>query len=152
MKVKRIEIVYGQSQLHLISKGQPWWWHAVAGNGRKLGWSGEHYLKFADCYAAMQAVTGADDRFIPVYVSDRAHKRVQYFGKLVSGSGYELVADMLRYITRNVKAMAPSDKLAAEVKRTGQLKRAGKAASHKTPMRKQVVGGGVSERSFARRR
>ena len=69
MKVHRIE-VFPFWRVHEGKPRREWAWHALARNGRKLGWSGESYTRRAACIAAMVAVTGADNRGIPVRVLD----------------------------------------------------------------------------------
>ena len=56
--------------LRVAKPRREWCWHALARNGRKLGWSGESYTRRAACIAAMVAVTDADKRGILVRVID----------------------------------------------------------------------------------
>jgi len=71
MKLHRIEVFP-----ILMPRGHPdklckeWCWHALARNGKKLGWSGESYTRRAACIAAMVAVTDAHRRGILVRVVD----------------------------------------------------------------------------------
>ena len=71
MKLHRIEVFP-----ILMPRGHPdtprreWAWHALARNGKKLGWSGESYTRRSACVAAMVAVTDAPRRAIPVRVVD----------------------------------------------------------------------------------
>jgi len=44
-----------------------WAWHAIAANGRRLGWTGEKHVRRAHCLDAMEAVTAAKARGIPVF-------------------------------------------------------------------------------------
>ena len=69
MKIHRIEVF----PIVYQSGGKPrreWCWHALARNGRKIGWSGESYTRRSACIAAMVAVTDAPRRAIPVRVVD----------------------------------------------------------------------------------
>jgi len=70
MKVHRIEIFAVLHERQFGKIRREWCWHALARNGRKIGWSGESYTRRSACIAAMQAVTGADNRGIPVRVLD----------------------------------------------------------------------------------
>ena len=70
MKIHRIEIFAVLNERKFGKMRREWCWHALARNGKKLGWSGENYTRRAACVAAMQAVTGADNRGIPVRVLD----------------------------------------------------------------------------------
>ena len=69
MKIHRIEVF----PIVYQSGGKPrreWAWHALARNGRKIGWSGESYTRRSACIAAMVAVTDAVRRGILVRVVD----------------------------------------------------------------------------------
>ena len=69
MKVNRIEVFPVLNERG--DKGRrEWAWHALARNGKKLGWSGESYQRKAACIAAMLAVTDAHRRGILVRVID----------------------------------------------------------------------------------
>ena len=70
MKLHRIEVFRVLHQREFGKMRREWAWHAVARNGRKLGWSGESYTRRAACIAAMVAVTDADKRRILVRVLD----------------------------------------------------------------------------------
>ena len=70
MKLHRIEVFRVLHEREFGKMRREWAWHAVARNGRKLGWSGESYTRRAACIAAMEAVTDADKRGIPVRVVD----------------------------------------------------------------------------------
>jgi uncharacterized protein YegP (UPF0339 family) len=70
MKVHRIEIFAVLHERKFGKIRREWAWHALARNGRKLGWSGESYTRRAACIAAMVAVTDAHRRGILVRVVD----------------------------------------------------------------------------------
>ena len=70
MKVHRIEIFAVLHERQFGKIRREWCWHALARNGRKLGWSGESYTRRAACIAAALAVTDAHWRGILVRVVD----------------------------------------------------------------------------------
>ena len=70
MKIDRIEIFAVLHEREFGKMRREWAWHALARNGKKLGWSGESYTRRAACIAAMEAVTDATRRGIPVRVVD----------------------------------------------------------------------------------
>ena len=70
MKIHRIEIFAVLHERKFGKIRREWAWHALARNGKKLGWSGESYQRKAACIAAMVAVTDAPRRAIPVRVVD----------------------------------------------------------------------------------
>jgi hypothetical protein len=146
MKVKRFEIVWNQTLAPL----QPWSWHSIAGNGKKLGWSGEHYNKFSECADAFKAVTGAFERgYMPVYVTDAAGVRKRWDGEpiiMTATLGWAPKGKTSKPLTVSV-----ATNWAADAKRTGQRKRAGTKVAKKSPMRKMQVGG-VETRTVARRK
>ena len=78
MRVVRVEI---HRRTAPTGKGQhksklaEWSWHAIARNGRKLGWTGEAHVKRAHCIAALVAVVDPWERGIPVVEVDKAGKR-----------------------------------------------------------------------------
>ena len=72
-------------------------------------------------------------------------KREQYVGKVISGSGFQIVDNCWKLISRGLKSLTDSkEKAAMESRNHGQRKRAGAKASHKTPWRKMPVGKAVS--------
>jgi len=70
MKIHRIEIFAVLNERKFGKMRREWAWHALARNGKKLGWSGESYQRKAACIAAMLAVTDATRRGILVRVVD----------------------------------------------------------------------------------
>ena len=66
MKLHRIEVFRVLHEREFGKMRREWAWHAVARNGRKLGWSGESYTRRSACIAAMVAVTDAVRRGILV--------------------------------------------------------------------------------------
>ena len=70
MKLHRIEIFAVLNERKFGKIRREWAWHALARNGRKLGWSGESYTRRAACIVAMEEVTDAHKRGIPVRVVD----------------------------------------------------------------------------------
>ena len=70
MKVHRIEIFAVLHERKFVKMRREWCWHALARNGRKLGWSGESYTRRSACIVAMEAVTDARRRGIPVRAVD----------------------------------------------------------------------------------
>ena len=61
MKVHHIELRPTRTK-----KGIQWAWHAIARNGRKLGWTGEKHTRREHCVEAMHAVTDCFNRGIVV--------------------------------------------------------------------------------------
>ena len=70
MKLHRIEVFRVLHEREFGKMRREWCWHALARNGRKIGWSGESYTRRAACIAAMVAVTDAVRRGILVRVVD----------------------------------------------------------------------------------
>ena len=70
MKLHRIEVFRVLHEREFGKMRREWAWHALARNGKKLGWSGESYTRRSACIAAMEAVTDAYKRCIPVRVLD----------------------------------------------------------------------------------
>ena len=68
MKIHRIEIFAVLHERKFGKIRREWAWHALARNGKKLGWSGESYTRRATCIVAMEEVTDAHKRGIPVRV------------------------------------------------------------------------------------
>ena len=88
MKVHRIEIeqivTFKPSRLIKPPKTVQWYWHAIARNGRKLGWTGETYTKRAHCISALDAIAAPFMRGIPVYevsADGKTKKRIDEHGK-----------------------------------------------------------------------
>ena len=70
MKIHRIEIFAVLNERQVGKIRREWAWHALARNGRKLGWSGESYTRRVACIVAMEEMTDAHKRGIPVRVVD----------------------------------------------------------------------------------
>ena len=70
MKVHRIEVFWVLHEREFGKMRREWAWHALARNGKKLGWSGESYTRRSACIVAMEAVTDARRRGIPVRAVD----------------------------------------------------------------------------------
>ena len=70
MKLHRIEVFRVLHEREFGKMRREWAWHALARNGKKLGWSGESYTRRSACVEAMEAVTDADKRGILVRVVD----------------------------------------------------------------------------------
>lgn len=69
VRVHRVDVKQTRTR-----KGWQWSWHAVARNGRKMGWSGEFLTRKAACIAELTAVVNPLLRGIPVFEYGRDGK------------------------------------------------------------------------------
>jgi hypothetical protein len=62
------------ARVNLKKAPRGWSWHAIARNGRRLGWTGEAHKTRLHCIRALVAVVAPFERGIPVYEMQRGEE------------------------------------------------------------------------------